>query len=138
MGYPNEEIDRHYGAPIHKTIVPYGFRLPLPSGPLPHTSWTDIAIQLSTGIYTIQWANLTSQDLDSHEVNATWHYGHPLTLGSLSVWLNVTDRTGNGNLDNGDFLTMTTGSDVTFLTNTSYTLTLLYEPTGGSILSMSL
>ena len=135
MGYPNEGIDGHHYYP-HKSAVPYGFRLPLPSGPLPHTSWTDVTIQLSTGVYTIAWTNLTSQDLDSPDGGATWHYGHPLTLGSLSVWLNVSDRAGNGYLDNGDFLTMTTGSDVSFLMNSTYALSLLYEPTGGSILSM--
>lgn len=122
-------------SPTRKKAIPYGFEFDL-TGPSSHVSWTDVTIQLSSGIDTISWSNLTAEDLNSNEMNATWHYGHPQILGPMSVWLNVTDLAGNGCVDTGDHVSFTTSSSARFLTNTTYTIVLLYEPTGGSMLDI--
>jgi hypothetical protein len=135
IGY-NESPRTGPGSFPRKSTVPYGFKFDLMFGSSSHTSWTDLTFQLSTGGYTISWTNLTAQDLNSHEVNQTWHYGHPQILGSMSVWFNVTDLSGNGKMDNRDSFEFTTGSDVRFSPDSTYTLTILYEPTDGSMLSL--
>lgn len=123
------------GHPFRKAAIAYGFKFQLLAPPS-KTSWTDVTFQLSAGSNTISWGNLSAEDLNSQESNTTWHYGHPQTLGPLSVWFNVTDLTGNGRLDIGDFITFTTGSDALFSSSTTYTLIILYEPTGGSMVSL--
>jgi hypothetical protein len=133
FGHPKSVSIDHDGF-VSKRQIPYGFEFVLPA-PSAHISWTDITILLSNGADTVSWANLTTKDLGTRVTNATWHYGHAQSLGTLSVWLNVTDLTGNGRLDNGDFLSITTGSSAVFSTNSTYTLVLLYEPTDESILS---
>ncbi len=132
----NESPRTDHGSMPRKKTVPYGFKFYLYPGSSSHTSWTDVTFQLSSGANTIAWANLTDQDLDSHEVNQTWHYGHPQSLGSMSVWFNVTDLSGNGRLDSGDSIEFTTESDSRFSSDSTYTLTILYEPTDGSMLSL--
>jgi len=129
----NQQTDR--GSFPRKTAIPFGFRFTFFPSSSSHTSWTDITFQLSTGGNTISWANLTTQDLNSHQDNQTWHFGHPQTLGSLSIWFNVTDLSGDGKLNNGDSITFTTGSDAGFSSDSVYTLVLQYEPTDGSMMS---
>ncbi len=123
------------GPRTRKVTIPYGFKFFLPT-PSSHISWTDISFQLSVGSNTISWMNLTAQDLTSSESNTTWHYGHPQTLGSMSVWFNVTDLAGDGRMNSGDAIAFTTGSAETFSANKTYTMTLLYEPTDGSLLGL--
>jgi len=132
----NESPRTDHGSFPPKNTVPYGFKFYLMFGSSSHTPWTDITFQLSSGSNVITWANLTAQDLNSHEDNQTWHYGHPQILGSMSVWFNVTDLSGNGMLDNGDSIEFTTGSDYRFSSDSTYTLTILYEPTDGSMLAL--
>jgi hypothetical protein len=131
--YDPDPPDRIWPQIPRKIPIPFGFKFQF-YGFI--ASWTDITLQLSAGAYTIAWANLTAQDLTSNEKNTTWHYGHPLILGSMLVWLNVTDLAGDGRLNNGDAITFTTGSAETFSENKTYTMTLLYEPTDGSMLSL--
>ena len=55
------------------------------------------------------------------------------STGSLSLLLRVIDLAENGRMDQGDYITVTaTGGS--FSPDTSCTLMLLYEPTGGSML----
>jgi hypothetical protein len=123
------------GPLVRKAALAYGFKFQL-FAPSSKTSWTDVTFQLSAGSNTISWINLSAENLNSKESNTTWHYGHPQNLGSLSVWFNVTDLTGNGRLDYGDIITFTTGSDALFSSSTTYTLSILYEPTDESILAL--
>lgn len=53
-------------------------------------------------------------------------------MGALDVWLNVTDLAANGRMNNGDYITLTT-SNGQFSMSTTYTLTLIYEPTAGAM-----
>jgi len=95
------------------------------------TSWDDVSIQLSDGTNTAVWA----------PVKASYATGAPVThgegavaLGSLTVWCNVTDLTGNGNVNGGDhfiFVTQATGGGAgapTFAGSTTYTISIIYDP----------
>jgi hypothetical protein len=118
-----------------KNPVPFGFNFYVT--PALRIPWTDLTFQLSEGANATSWSNLTSQDLTSSQKNITWHYGQPKTLSNLSIWFNVTDALGNGRWDSFDAISFTTGSANRFSANTTYTLSILYEPTGGSLLSLT-
>ena len=53
----------------------------------------------------------------------------------MTVYLNATDLAGNGRMSNGDYITLQVGGGSVFSPSTTYTLTLLYEPTDGSMLA---
>ena len=50
-------------------------------------------------------------------------------LGSLSIYCNVTDLIGNGYVNQGDYFTFTTPSSSTFAPYTTYTVTIMHDPT---------
>jgi FlaG/FlaF family flagellin (archaellin) len=119
---------------LDKSSVPNGYKVQLTEATA-DVKWGDIIIQLNEGPNTTSWTNLTTADLVSSTSPTMWHHGSPLHLDNLSVFLNITDLSGNGKIDRGDSLTFTTCSSPTFVTTLTYTLTLVYKPTGGSILS---
>ena len=49
---------------------------------------------------------------------------------SLQVWCNATDLAGNGRVNGEDFFKFTTASEATFGASTTYTVTIMFEPTG--------
>ena len=100
--------------------------------------WGEVMVQLSDGINTITWLNFTTDDFVSSTSPVAWHYGNSTDLGTLSIYLNITDRTGNGRINSGDFLEFTTHTSPTFLQSVDYTLTILYKPTGGEMMSDSI
>ena len=57
-------------------------------------------------------------------------------LGTLTVWMNATDLAGNGYVNQGDSVTLTTAGGL-FSKSTTYTISLLYKPTGDTIVSQS-
>jgi predicted RNA-binding Zn-ribbon protein involved in translation (DUF1610 family) len=116
-----------------KSSVPDGFKIEF-SAPTSEISWSDVAIQLSDGWHTVSWTNTTTKSLTGTSPPEVWHYGHAQDLGTLSVFLNVTDLAANGRMNIGDYITLTT-SGLEFSPSTTYTLTLLYEPTDGSMLA---
>ena len=95
------------------------------------TSWDDISIQLSDGTYNIAWHPVKT-DLSSALGTITKAYASQ-TFGTLTVWGNLTDLTGNGNVNGGDYFTFTTGSAATFGTSTTYTINIIYDPTSEKI-----
>jgi flagellin-like protein len=119
---------------LDRSSVPNGYRVQLTEATA-DVKWGDIMIQLSEGLNTTSWTNITTEDLVSPISPTVWHYGSPLVLDNLNVFLNITDLSGNGKINRGDSLTFTTYTSPTFLTPLTYTLTLVYKPTGGSILS---
>jgi hypothetical protein len=53
-------------------------------------------------------------------------------LTGIDVQMNATDIAGNGRVSMGDYITLT-AADGAFSVSTTYTLTLVYEPTGGAM-----
>ena len=94
------------------------------------TQWSDVTILLSDGTNTQQWTPLTT-DLD----NATTakYVSASKTLGSLTIYLNITDLAGNGYVNQGDYFTATTPSASTFSSATTYTVTIMHDPTAAEI-----
>lgn len=111
------------------TLIPGGFRLTLSSGPSTNVSWSNLGITLGVGDAEMSWTNLTTADLTSSGGPITWHFGSAQSLGPLSVWLNVTDITGDGYVGQGDYMDLTTGG-LQFSANETYMLAGVYEPTG--------
>ena len=118
---------------LSKATVTYGVKINIVAI-TQQTSWNNITILLTDGTNTVSWAPLTS-DLDG---GATVKYsGAMKALGTVSVWCNITDLAGNGYANQGDFFTLTTGSDPTFSASTTYTATLLHDPTSSQIVNIS-
>ena len=88
--------------------------------------WDEMTFQLTDGTSTVNWS-LTMEDLDNGTYN-TSEFG-PRTLGTLTVFLNITDVDGNGAVNSTDFFVFTT-SGGKFLASGDYVLTIVYEPTG--------
>ncbi len=91
--------------------------------PTAEASWTDITINLQQGGTTVSWEPLAS-DLDSATL-VTMAYGSE-TL-TVPIYLNVTDLGGDGNVDNGDYFTLTGAL------SGSYTILMVFEPTNGQM-----
>ncbi len=91
--------------------------------------WDEIDVILSNGTDTVTWS-LTMGGLNGGTLNTT-QFG-VMTFGTMLVYLNVTDMTGNGSVDVGDFFTFTTSVEK-FNPGKSYEVTLVYRPTGDTI-----
>jgi flagellin-like protein len=99
------------------------------------TVWSDVSIVLTAGAESVSYANLTTEDLMSETGTLTKDLGYR-DLGSLSVYLNVTDLAGNGYVNQGDSFTFTTGGGV-FSNSVTYEVFLMYDPIGAVITSMT-
>lgn len=122
---------------MDKASVANGYKVVLTEATT-DVKWGDVMIQLSEGLNTTSWTNLTTASLVSPISPTVWHYGSPLVLDDLHVFLNITDLSGNGKINRGDSLTFTTFSSPAFITSYTYMLTIVYKPTGGSILSAAI
>lgn len=87
--------------------------------------WENVTIYLTDGIETVNWS-LDVGGLGGGVANTT-EFG-ARTLGSLTVFLNVTDLAGNGLTNLTDYFTFTT-SGGKFNPARDYTVTLIYKPT---------
>lgn len=99
------------------------------------TLWDDFTVQLQdqSGATAI-WAPLTSK-LDN---GTTSNYiDGPKALGSLAVSCNITDLAGNGRVDRMDFFTLIPGADQAFSSGTTYTVTIMYDPTATEVCRVS-
>jgi len=97
------------------------------------TTWGEITIVLTDGNNESTFANITTADLVSSDGTVTKNFGDR-PLGSLSVFLNATDMTGNGHLNMGDSFTLTT-SGGEFANNVLYEVYVVYDPSGSRIVS---
>ncbi len=122
---------------LSKNSVASGYKVQLTDA-TSEIKWGDVIVQLSEGANITSWSNLTTENLVSPNVPVTWHFGSAISLGGLSVFLNITDLGANGKINRGDSLTFTTFTSPTFSTSLTYTMALVYKPTGGSVLSASI
>jgi len=119
---------------LDKSSVPNGYEVQF-TNPTGDIKWGDVYVQLSEGANITSWTNLTTEDLVSPSSPIQWSYGGYKILGGLHVFLNISDLTANGKINQGDSVTFTTFSSPTFSTSLTYTLTIVYRPTGGMIMS---
>lgn len=98
------------------------------------TLWSDVGIGVSDGHDVTFWS--PSSSALAGGVTIVDSLGSA-TLGALALWCNVTDLEGNGVIDMGDSVTITTGSSPTFSAATTYTVWLLFEPTSVKIAQIS-
>ena len=92
-----------------------------PTAPL---DWDQIVVYLTDGTATVNWT-LTMGGLDSGSMSMA-EFG-PKSLGALTIFLNVTDVTGNGSVNATDYFTFTT-SGGKFNPAKDYIVTLVFTP----------
>lgn len=90
--------------------------------------WSDVTLLLSDNMNFAAWHPVSS-DLTG-TVFEQEDYGSDM-LGSLIVSLTVTDLAGNGVVDGGDYFVLT--SSPSFSAVTTYTVTIVWEPSDGNI-----
>jgi flagellin-like protein len=87
----------------------------------PTTIWNNVKISIQSGAATPVLSNSITSTTGTVAV--------PITLTGYT--LSGTNLAANGNINNGDSITITTG----LTAGSSYTVALIYVPTGGSICS---
>jgi flagellin-like protein len=118
---------------LRKSSVGTGFKVEF-TAPTAEVKWSDVTIQLSAGADTVSWNDMTTEALTSTTQPAVWHGAQKAGGGAVvGVYLNITDLAANGAMSNGDYVTIQMPAG--FASSTSYTLTLHYEPTSGSMLA---
>jgi len=118
----------HTWSSLSRTLIPGGVKIVFP--PLSKkVAWGDVSMLLTDGTNTKEWKPLTT-DLNNGTA-ANWVGGSQM-LGSLKVFLNVTDLTGNGYVNQGDCFTLTVGGGV-FSTTATYTITIMDIPLAAAI-----
>ena len=93
------------------------------------TAWSDVSIVLTDGAATQTWKVLATGW--STGTTKTWN-GGPLSVGSLSVYLNITDLAGNGFINQGDYFTLV-AANTGFSGTTTYTVTIMHNPSAAAI-----
>lgn len=91
------------------------------------TAWDDITITLSDGSSLVSWSP------DSSALEGTPPCVlelFPESNGAVSVFCNITDLTGDGFVDAGDYFTISTGSYPTFSLGDTYTVMIIHASTG--------
>jgi len=98
------------------------------------TVWGDLFIVLADGNgNTVTFDNMTTQSLATGSL-VTVSFGSR-SLGTLTVFVNVTDQAGNGYANQGDSYSLTT-SGGSFSNAETYEFFLMHDPTGSRIDSM--
>jgi hypothetical protein len=92
-------------------------------------------VVLTAAADTVSFTNLSTEDLMSSTGTVTKQLGYR-ELGSLDVYMNVTDLAGNGYVNQGDSFTLTTGGGV-FSNAVTYELFIMYDPMGAVITSIT-
>jgi hypothetical protein len=88
-------------------------------------SWSDIRMVLYDGINHVEWETQTT-DLDNGSLSE--HAFTQRLFGDITVTCSVVDLLGNGYLDVGDFVLITSGTNYTFSSSATCSFYLLYEP----------
>jgi len=99
-----------------------------------NVEWSDIMMQLTDTWDFVNCIPLSTDLTGAPPTVAS--YGPMVGLSGLDVVFNITDLAGNGIVSSGDYMTLTASSG-SFSIQTSYTLTLIYGPTGQAITSIS-
>ena len=118
---------------LRGSTVTGGYKIEL-TQPTAEVKWTDVSsIQLSDGTNTAAWTVPTT--ISWTGTTPKVYAAGSQSLGSATVWLNVTDLAGDGKVSNGDYLIFECSD---FSSTTTYTLTMLYRTTGGSLITVNI
>lgn len=100
------------------------------------TQWGDVTILLTDGSNTVAWSPQTIDLLNV--TTATWNYfTDTANLGTLKVNITVVDLAGNGYVNQGDYFALRLGNGQTFSTATTYTVTIMHDPTASEVCHIS-
>lgn len=111
-------------ATYSKTPVTGGWQITVESITFKNTIWDDVWVLIGEGVNFTRW-NIETDDLDGgHLITAPYA---AMSLGILSVTLDVTDMSGNGRVGDGDYFIMT--ANPAFSSATTYTVFMVYKPT---------
>jgi hypothetical protein len=119
---------------LSRTPMDNGFKFVL-SSPTSTVHWSELTIILDDGVNTVHWDKFTTNDLTTPSAPAAYTEAYPRYLGDLDVYFSITDLAGNGEINNGDFFTLEVPDGQSFGTGTTYTLTLIHEPSNGQMLT---
>ncbi|MDQ1371512.1 MAG: Type pilin [Candidatus Thermoplasmatota archaeon] len=87
-----------------------------------------ISFVISDGTSAGGWSDLTADMLDDGLGDT--QVMQTVTIGSLVVSFTIVDLSGNGKVNQGDFIRLTATS---FAADTDYTFAAIYEPTDGAM-----
>ena len=112
-------------ASYSKVTITYGQKITIVSITKTDVPWDDVKIQLSDGTNIAQWSPAKANQLTVSSYNYSTS-----ALGSITVACVLTDVSGNGYVSGTDYFTLKYQGANPFLSTTTYTAVLLYEPTG--------
>ena len=95
----------------------------------------DVSIVLADGTNTISFENISTESMASGGGTVTKSFGSR-ALGTIDIFLNITDLTGNGYVNGGDYFTFLT-SGGNFSNTVTYTLYVMHNPTAAVICSQN-
>jgi flagellin-like protein len=121
---------------LEKSITSKGYQIKF-TAPTAEVEWGEVTLLLTDGTNTRSWTAFTTDDLTSSSPPATYSAA-VATLGSLNVYMNITDLAGNGKMSNGDYITFELPSSQSFASGTTYTVTLLHDPSDGQMVEFEL
>lgn len=133
FGFGNNSTNTPPVASFTKQSITHGFKFTLT--PFSRdTVWGDLFIILTDGSgHTVTFDNMTTQSLSTGSP-VTISFGGRL-LGSLTVFMNVTDQAGNGYANQGDSFSIT-ASGGNFSNSVTYEIFLMHSPSESQIKSM--
>lgn len=112
---------------LSRTTVANGVRMEVVSISESDVSWNDVYFMLTADIYWVEWypeyGILDNGYTEMVELGEEW-------LGSSPMYMNVTDLAGNGVIDEGDYVTITSSSDGWY-SSTLYSLSVYHRATYG-------
>lgn len=109
---------------VSKTSITNGWRLTIGSL-TDDVSWDAIDVLMSDGTNTVTCTNVTAAALTGTSGAVLKNFG-AYTLGTLSVTVKIMDLTGNGKVNQGDYIELTASS---FSSTTDYEVRLMHTPT---------
>ena len=119
---------------LTRSTVPGGVKFTLsPTTRL--TTWDSVGVLFADGLSFANWYPKSDEWVTYG--SAGIYSAGPTLVGAVIVWMNITDIDGNGGLNQGDSFTITTGSPYQFSTSTTYTVNLVYLPTGAQMCGIS-
>ncbi len=117
---------------FYSTSMPDGYRFTF-TPVTPETRWSDVYVLVMTQNESAMFGNVSSVGLESDSAPMSVRLGSQ-ALGSLNVFMNITDIAANGRIDGGDSFTLTTGGGQ-FSSSTTYQVVLMHRPSASQICS---
>jgi FlaG/FlaF family flagellin (archaellin) len=120
-------------AALTRNTITNGVKITIVSITKTDVPWDDVRIQVSDGTNIAEWS--PTKAFQSSIVGH--NYSTSAALTGLTVCLWIYDVSGNGYVSGTDYFTLTTSGGPTFSSATTYTVTIVYAPTGSSMTSAS-